>query len=103
MNQVIAAMDAAWRVLAVGLLLGAGLPALFALGVRSLAWGSGGDAEAHAEGVLPAPNVLGRLVAYALFAVVIAAIALGIGYIIAHGLGMTITFNGLMPVFTPKG
>lgn len=102
MNQVIAAMDAAWRVLTVGLVLGAGLPALFALGVRSLAWGSGGDAEAHAEGILPAPHILGRVVAYALFSVVVAAISLGIGYIIAHGLGMTITFDGLIPVFTPK-
>ena len=37
--------DAAWKVLAVGLLLGAGLPALFALGIRSMAYGVGGAAE----------------------------------------------------------
>lgn len=103
MNQVIAAVDAAWRVLMVGLLLGAGLPVLFALGVRSLAWGAGGDAEAHGEGVTPVPHALGKVIAYALFAVVIAAVALGIGYIVAHGLGMTITFDGLRPVLTPKG
>ncbi len=35
------ALDDAWRVLAAGLLLGAGLPILFALGVKSLAWANG--------------------------------------------------------------
>lgn len=34
----IAALDGAWRVLVAGLVLGAGLPILFALGVKSLAW-----------------------------------------------------------------
>jgi hypothetical protein len=29
-------------------------------------------------------------------------VLLGIGYIVAHGLGITITFNGVIPVFTPK-
>ena len=42
------AVEAAWKVLAVGLVLGAGLPAVFAVGVRSLAWGAGGTAEVDA-------------------------------------------------------
>lgn len=37
MSQTMAALDAVWRVLAVGLVLGSGLPALFSLGVRQLA------------------------------------------------------------------
>ena len=32
------------QVLLIGVLIGAGLPAIFALGVRSLAYGAGGDA-----------------------------------------------------------
>ena len=32
----------------------------------------------------------------------ILSVLLGISYIVAHGLGWTITFNGILPVFTPK-
>jgi len=102
MSQVWAALDAAWRVLLVGLVLGAGLPALFALGVRSMAWGTGGDAEVHAEGFAPKPHRVGVIIAYVLFAAVIAIVILGISYIVAHGLGYELTFEGLMPVFVPR-
>jgi predicted secreted protein len=102
MDQLLAALDAGWRVLLVGLLLGAGLPAIFAFGVRALAWGTGGDAEVHAEGVVLKPHVMGRVVASTMFLVVIAAVLLGISYIVAHGLGYALTFNGILPVFTPK-
>jgi hypothetical protein len=103
MSQVQAALDAAWRVLLVGVLLGAGLPTLFALGIRAMAWGTGGEAEIHGVGELPKPHPIGRWIAYALFGFVVFCVLLGIGYIVAHGLGMTITFNGILPVFTPKG
>jgi hypothetical protein len=36
MDILLAALGALWKVVAVGLFLGAGLPALFSLGVRSL-------------------------------------------------------------------
>lgn len=48
------------------------------------------------------PNVWGRLIAYTMFTLVILFVLLGISYIVAHGLGWTVTFNGLWPVFTPK-
>ena len=102
MDQLMAALDGAWRVLLAGLVLGAGLPAMFAFGVRALAWGTGGDAELHESGVLLKPHPFGKLVAYTMFGLVLIAVLLGIGYIVAHGLGMAITFNGIMPVFTPK-
>jgi hypothetical protein len=102
MDQLVAALDAGWRVLLVGLVLGAGLPTLFAFGVNALAWGTGGEAEVHATGVVLKPHVLGRVVAFTMFALVILAVLLGIGYIVAHGLGYSITFNGLLPVITPK-
>ena len=102
MQQLLAALDASWKVLLVGLLLGAGLPSIYALGIRALAWGAGGEAEVHAPGVMLPAHKLGRPIAYVLFGIVILAVLLGIGYIVAHGLGMTITFNGIIPVFTPK-
>lgn len=102
MEQLVAALDGAWKVLLAGLLLGSGLPALFAFGIRALAWGTGGDAEIHEAGVVLKPHPLGRAVAYTLFGLVVVGVLLGVGYIVAHGMGMAITFNGLLPVFTPK-
>lgn len=102
MGQLWAALDGAWRVLLVGLILGAGLPALFAVGVRTLAWGTGGDAEIHETGVEVKPHLVGRVLAYVLFALVVLAVLSGIGFILAHGLGWTITFDGIMPVITQK-
>ena len=102
MDQVYAALDATWRILLVGVVLGAGLPALFAVGIRSLAWGVGGEAGRHAADVQLKPHPLGRAIAYLLFALVILVVLLGVGYIVAHGLGWTVTFNGLLPVITPK-
>ncbi|MFT4218863.1 MAG: hypothetical protein QM619_17030 [Micropruina sp.] len=89
------ALDDGWRILVAGLLLGAGLPILFALGVKSLAW---------ANGDLPdrARNPLGRVFAIALFSVVLLAIVLGISYIVAHGFGYTLTFDGILPSITKR-
>lgn len=102
MDQVLAALDATWRILLVGIVLGAGLPALFAVGIRTLAWGVGGDAERHEEGVVLSSHAIGRVLAYLIFALVILIVLLGVGYIVAHGFGWTVTFNGLLPVFSPK-
>lgn len=101
-GQVYAALDATWRILIIGLVLGAGLPALFAVGVNALAWGTGGEHEMHEEGVLPKPHLLGRIVAYLMFTIVVLGVLGGIGYIVAHGLGVSITFDGIIPVIKPK-
>ncbi len=69
MSQAIAALDALWKVLLVGLVLGAGLPALFSLGVRR-------QSEGHkAQGGVA-------------FVIVGAAVVAGIVGIVAHGLGV---------------
>ncbi|HRL48739.1 MAG TPA: hypothetical protein PLK46_00135 [Propioniciclava sp.] len=68
MGQLLAALDAVWKVTAVGLVLGAGLPALFSLGVRAQASGK-------------------RAWAAASYAVVGLAVVAGIAVIVAHGLG----------------
>lgn len=91
----LSALDGAWRVLAAGLLLGAGLPVLFALGVKSLAWANGDLSGLKA-------NRAGKLVAAALFTVVVLAILLGIGYIVAHGFGYVIGWSGWLPTITQK-
>lgn len=78
------AFDALWQVLLVGLLLGAGLPALFALGLRSLDTGrtvtAGGGGGSLGETSKPSP--LGLTGAVVCFAILVAAVLFGIVVII---------------------
>lgn len=82
------AFDALWQVLAVGLILGAGLPALFALGLRSLnvgrtvTAGVGGGSVGDAPGTSSKPSSLGLAGAVVCFAILIAAVLFGIVVII---------------------
>ena len=94
------AAEAIWKVGLVSLALGAGLPVLFAVGIRSLAWGSGGDAEAsHAKA-----NPIGKVLAGVIFLIVAYAIISGIVYVIATGKGANydITFKNLYPEIYKK-
>lgn len=93
------ALEGAWKVLLAGLIFGAGLPLIFALGVRAMAYGSGGDAEVSHD----RPHPLGRIVAVVCFAVVIGAVALGIIMIVASGFGKEVVFNGIIPTLQDKG
>lgn len=102
MNTVSLALEAAGKVLWVGLILGAGLPALFALGVRSLALGTGGNAEVQAPGQSPAPHPVGKLLAGLCFGLVILAAGLGILFIVASGFGKTLSFEHLYPMLVDK-
>ncbi len=73
-------LDALWQVALVGLVLGAGLPALFALGVRSLnthrvLTAGGSDATSQS-------SAAGRAGAYACFAVCGLAAAFGLVVIV---------------------
>ena len=98
------ALDGAWRVLAAGLALGAGLPLLFALGIRSLAYGAGGDAEVHESGVSgPTPRPIGTALGYALFAIVAIGVLLGITFIVASGFGKALSFEHFWPAIVDKG
>lgn len=92
------ALSGAWQVLVVGLLLGAGLPMLFALGVRGLAAAAGGRAEAE-----PArPQAWGWPVAIVCFGIVAAAIIIGILVIVAPGFGMSVSFEHVIPTLVEK-
>ncbi|MEV6930704.1 hypothetical protein AB0M46_40310 [Dactylosporangium sp. NPDC051485] len=97
------ALQAAWKVLLVGLVLGAGLPALFALGVRALAWGAGGEAEAHADGTAgPKAQPIGTVLGWVCFAVVLLGVALGITFIVASGFGKALSFEHVYPTIVNK-
>ena len=97
------ALEGAWKVLAASIILGAGLPALFALGIRSLAWGAGGDAEVHESGVSgPRANPAGTVLGYTLFAIVILGVLLGITFIVASGFGKALSFEHIYPTIVDK-
>lgn len=98
MENVGYALDGAWQVLLFGLLLGAGLPAVFALGIRSLAYGSGGAAEIDGG----SPHPVGRLLAVLCFAVVLAGVALGITIVVASGFGKEVSFDHVYPTLVAK-
>ena len=96
-------LQALWKILVVGLILGAGLPAVFAAGIRAMAYGQGGDAEEHASGAAAAsPHPIGRAVGLLCFAVVLAAVALALVYIVASGMGKVLSFDHIYPTITSK-
>ncbi len=77
-------LNALWKIIIVGLLAGAGLPVVFAVGIRALALPSG----RHPVTATPRYRVrggstLGLVVGAVCFAVVLAAIGMGIYLIVA--------------------
>jgi hypothetical protein len=89
------------QILLVGLLLGAGLPLLFAAGIRAMAWGAGGDAEVDTVAAAR-PHPVGRALGILCFAVVLLAVALGITYIVASGFGKALSFEHVFPTLVDK-
>ena len=79
-------LHALWQILVVGLIAGAGLPALFAVGLRALSLG-GGDRRPGTSGAGPdrllGGSPVGIAAAGLCFAVVLAGIGWGIYYIVA--------------------
>jgi uncharacterized membrane protein YecN with MAPEG domain len=71
-------LESILRVLIVGLLLGAGLPAVFAVGMVAFSGGSGGT---HEDGTTTAPNPALKAVGMVLFLFVLAVIVLAILWI----------------------
>ena len=98
MNNVTLALDGAWKVLATSLLLGAGLPIIFALGVRARAFAAGGDAEV--DGGPPRP--IGNLLAVVCLVLVLLGIALGIAIVVASGFGKAVSFQHIYPTIVSK-
>lgn len=88
------ALDGAWRVLAAGLVLGAGLPVVFALGIRAMA---AGDAA-----ITGRPNPAARALGVLCFVIVLLGIALGITFVVATGFGKQLSFEHVYPVLVDK-
>lgn len=83
-------LSAIWKILVFGLIAGAGLPALFAVGMRALALPGSRVQTAGADSDhLIGGNVLGMIVAAICFLIVLAAIGWGIYeiYQIGHPAG----------------
>jgi hypothetical protein len=82
-------LESILRVLAVGLILGAGLPALFACGLVAYSAGAG---STDADGAAHTPNPALKYLGVALFAVVAAVILVGLLWItrstIEHQIGI---------------
>jgi hypothetical protein len=95
------AIETIWKVALASLILGAGIPVLFAAGIRSLAWGSGGGAEVA---VAARPNPMGKALAAVIFLIVAYVVVSGIVYVIATGRGGSydITFQHLYPQIYKK-
>jgi uncharacterized membrane protein len=93
------ALDAGWQVLLAGLILGAGLPTLFAVGIKAMAHGTGGTAEVDTAAP---PHPAGRLIGYVCFAIVLLAVFLGITFIVAGGFGKALSFEHVYPTIVSK-
>jgi hypothetical protein len=77
--------SALWQIVLLGLVAGAGLPALFAVGLRAMALpGRSGGAQASGDQVVGGSKV-GLAVAVVCFAIVLAAIGWGIWAIYEAG------------------
>lgn len=79
--------ESLWQVILVGLVLGAGLPALFALGLRLL--GAGTTTTADESGTTSTRSPLHVAAAGACFVIVVVAIVTGILFIMADFLDHT--------------
>ncbi|GAA1085787.1 hypothetical protein [Tsukamurella spumae] len=99
METIKLVLESVWKILLIGLILGAGLPALFAVGVRGLAIGNGHERE---DGTVHQPNPLGNVLAAVAFLIVIAAIVLGILIIVSSGFGMKVSFEHIYPTLVDK-
>ncbi|MEV0899836.1 hypothetical protein [Actinoplanes sp. NPDC049802] len=96
------ALTGAWQVLLAGLALGAGLPIIFALGIRSLAWGAG-EASVNSSGVTAGTRrPLGTVLGYALFTVVVLGVLLGLTFIVGSGFGYKLDFSHIYPTLVAK-
>jgi predicted thioesterase len=98
MSNVMLALQGSLKVLAVSLLLGAGLPMIFGLGVRFLAPGVGGDAEVDHVRSKP----IGRVLAVLCFLIVLTGVGAGITIVVASGFGKAVSFEHIYPVLVKK-
>ena len=86
------AAEVGWKLAIAALVLGAGLPAVFAFGVR--AWATGDEAGPGGTVVRSRPRPAGMTVLGAVcFLIVLVAVAYGITYLVATGGGHKVDFD----------
>lgn len=85
-------LDSAWRVALWGLALGAGLPLLFAVGVRQTA-GRSNEQE---------PSLAAKVAGGVCYLLVAFAVVSGLMIIVAAGIGKDVSFAHVFPTFTAK-
>ncbi|MGL5809379.1 MAG: hypothetical protein ACRCYQ_05490 [Nocardioides sp.] len=95
METVKLSLEGSWALLYMGLILGAGLPIAFALGVRMLA---GTTAEAGGR----APGPLARLGSGVCFGIALLGVVTGLMIIVAAGIGKVVTFEKVYPSLVDK-
>jgi hypothetical protein len=98
-------LDAAGQVALAALLLGAGLPALFAVGVRSFTLAGAAGKPAAAGETIPSSRIpvgVLRAIGTLCFVLVVVAVAVGLTVIIATGFGQEVSFEHIVPTFVPK-
>ena len=98
-------LEAAGQVALAALLLGAGLPALFAVGVRSFtlagaAGKPGADGETIMRSNIPAPAL--RAIGTICYVLVVIAVIIWLSVIIGTGFGQELSFDNVIPTFVPK-
>lgn len=98
MEMVSLALQGAWKVLAAGLVLGAGLPILYAFAIRGLAMAQGAGAIVGEKTAKP----IGKVIWWAILLVILLAVSYGISFIVATGLGKQVTFDHIIPWFVDK-
>jgi cytochrome c biogenesis factor len=70
-------LSALWKIVVYGLIFGAGLPALFAIGLRTLSWPGGTRVQTAGGGDsdhLVGGNILGMVIAAIIFLAILAAL-----------------------------
>ncbi|KAA0020174.1 hypothetical protein [Antrihabitans cavernicola] len=92
MDLFLKTLNSLWQVLLIGLVLGAGLPALFAMGIRCLSWTTIDKDGIDRDGSVGKRSVTGTAGALACFAVILVAIVTGILFVmkdfLAHDFGI---------------
>ena len=103
MNNLLLALDGAWKVLAASLVLGAGLPFVFAFGVRARAFAAGDNAEIASESAgRTRRRPIGNVLAAVCLLLVVAGVALGITVVVAAGFGKAVSFEHVVPTLVGK-
>ncbi len=95
MENLKLALSGAWKVLATALILGAGVPTMFALSIRALAIGGSTKDDQPARPI-------GKILAALCLLIVVAAIVLGLTFIVASGFGKKLSFHEIYPTLIDK-